>query len=96
MTSWRVDETYVKVGRRWAYLYRALDKHGNTIDFHLSPTRNARVAKRFLAKALNGLKLWKKPEVINTDKVPSYSIATVELKVEANVLRKQCIDRSST
>jgi transposase, IS6 family len=33
--SWRVDETYVKVRGRWAYLYRALDKEGNTIDFHL-------------------------------------------------------------
>jgi transposase-like protein len=32
-TSWRVDETYVKVRGRWTYLYRALDKLGNTIDF---------------------------------------------------------------
>ena len=31
--SWRVDETYVKVRGQWAYLYRALDKHGNTIEF---------------------------------------------------------------
>lgn len=57
-TSWRVDETYVKVHGQWAYLYRALDKHGNTIDFYLSPTRNARAAKRFLGKALTGLKQW--------------------------------------
>jgi hypothetical protein len=41
-TSWRVDETYVKVRGKWAYLYRALDKHGNTIDFYLSPTRTHR------------------------------------------------------
>ena len=39
-TSWRVDETYVKVRGQWASLYRALDKHGDTIDFYLSPTRN--------------------------------------------------------
>jgi len=32
-TSWCVDETYVKVRGKWAYLYRAVDKHGNTIDF---------------------------------------------------------------
>ena len=31
--SWRIDETYVKVRGKWAYLYRALDKFGNTIDF---------------------------------------------------------------
>jgi transposase-like protein len=81
-TSWRVDETYVKVRGQWAYLYRALDKHGNTIDFYLSPTRNAKAAKRFLGKALNGLKQWEKPEVINTDKAPTYAIAISELKTE--------------
>ena len=47
-TSWRVDETYVKVRGQWAYLYRAVDKLGNTIDFYLSPTRNTAAAKRFL------------------------------------------------
>jgi IS6 family transposase len=81
-TSWRVDETYVKVGGQWAYLYRALDKHGNTIDFYLSPTRNAQAAKRFLGKALNGLKPWERPEIINTDKTPTYAIAIAELKAE--------------
>ncbi len=80
-TSWRVDETYVKVRGQWAYLYRALDKHGNTIDFYLSPTRNAGAAKRFLGKALNGLKPWEKPKIINTDKAPTYAIAIAELKV---------------
>ena len=81
-TSWRVNETCVKVRGQWAYLYRALDKHGNTIDFYLSPTGNAGAAKRFPGKALNGLKPWEKPEVINTDKAPTYAIAIAELKVE--------------
>jgi IS6 family transposase len=45
--SWRVDETYVKVRGQWAYLYRALDKHRNTIEFYLSPTCNTAAAKRF-------------------------------------------------
>ena len=81
-TSWRVDETYVKVRGQWAYLYRALDKHGNTIDFYLSPTRNAQATKRFLGKALNGLKPWEKPEIINTDKAPTYALAITELKAE--------------
>ena len=81
-TSSRVDETYVKVRGKWAYLYRALDKDGNTIDFYLSPTRNAKAAKRFLGKALSGLKHWEKPEVINTDKAPTYSVAILELKSE--------------
>ena len=79
-TSWRVDETYVKVRGKWTYLYRAVDKEGNTIDFCLSPTRNAKAAKRFLGKALNGWKAWEKPKVINTDKAPTYAIAISELK----------------
>jgi IS6 family transposase len=87
-TSWRVDETYVKVRGKWTYLYRALDKLGNTIDFYLSPTRNAKAAKRFLSKALNGLKYWEKPTVINTDKAPTYAIAISELKTEGKCPEK--------
>ena len=37
--SWRVDETYVKIKGRWTYLYRAVDSHGQTIDFLLSAKR---------------------------------------------------------
>ena len=80
--SWRVDETYVKVKGQWTYLYRAVDKDGDTIDFYLSSTRNAKAAKRFLGKALNGLKDWEKPLKINTDNAPTYAIAIRELKAE--------------
>ncbi len=52
------------------------------IDFYLSPTRNAKAAKRFLGKALNGLKDWEKPAIINTDKAPTYGIAISALKAE--------------
>jgi transposase-like protein len=31
--SWRMDETYIRVKGEWRYLYRAVDKDGNTIDF---------------------------------------------------------------
>ena len=41
--SWRVDETYVKVAGRWAYLYRAVDSAGETIEFMLSSKRDRRV-----------------------------------------------------
>ena len=57
-------------------------QHGNTIDCHLSPVRNTAAAKRFLSKALNGLKEWEKPTVINTDKAPTYGPALAELKAE--------------
>ena len=47
-----MDETYLKVAGKWAYLYRAVDKQGLTIEFSRSSTRNAKAAKRFLGKAL--------------------------------------------
>ena len=50
-TSWRMDETYMKVGGEWKYLYRAVDKAGNTVDFLLSAKRDQAAAQRFLARA---------------------------------------------
>ena len=63
-TSWRMDETYIKVKGIWHYLYRAVDKEGNTIDFLLTRKRDKKAAKRFLIKAIshNGF-----PEKITID-----------------------------
>ena len=80
--SWRVDETYVKVKGKWVYLYRALDKYGNTIDFYLSSTRNYNAAKRFLSKALRSIPRDTHPITINTDKNPAYGKAITALKEE--------------
>jgi putative transposase len=51
-SSWRMDETYIKVKGRWHYLYRAVDKSGQTIDFLLTAQRDEQAAKRFLTKAV--------------------------------------------
>jgi transposase-like protein len=51
--SWKVDETYIKIKKVWFYLYRAVDSEGNTIEFLLSPMRDAEAAKRFFLKALH-------------------------------------------
>jgi transposase, IS6 family len=48
-----VDETSIKVKNVWMYLYRAVDSQGNTLEFLLSPTRDAQAAKRFFVKALS-------------------------------------------
>jgi transposase-like protein len=55
--SWRMDETYIKVKGEWKYLYRAVDKYGQTIDFLLTEQRDAEAALKFLKKAIrrNGL-----------------------------------------
>jgi len=50
--SWRLDETYIKVKGQWRYLYRAVDKYGQTIDFLLTEHRDKDAALRFLTKAI--------------------------------------------
>jgi len=51
-TSWRMDETYIKVKGEWKYLYRAVDKFGKTIDFLLTEQRDEKAARKFLNKAI--------------------------------------------
>jgi transposase-like protein len=51
-TSYRVDETYIKVGKTCKYLYRAVDKEGQTIEFMLSAKRDVSAAKRFFKKMM--------------------------------------------
>jgi putative transposase len=62
--SWRMDETYMKVKGEWKYLYRAVDKYGQTIDFLLTEQRDKEAALKFLKKAIrrNG-----RPETITID-----------------------------
>ena len=51
-STWHLDETFVRIAGRWMYLFRAVDSHGETVDFYLSETRDREAAKVFLKKAL--------------------------------------------
>ena len=64
-SSWRLDETYVKVKGSWKYLYRAVDKTGATVDFLLTARRDRKAALRFLRKAIGHHGV---PEKITIDK----------------------------
>ena len=63
--SWRMDETYIRVKGEWRYLYRAVDKDGNTIDFLLRAHRDKAAARRYFEKSIarNGV-----PETATIDK----------------------------
>jgi transposase, IS6 family len=79
--SWRVDETYVRVGGNWKYLFRAVDKHGQLIAFMLSGRRDTGAAYRFLHKALRAVSDYL-PSSITTDKLASYPKAIQRLQAE--------------
>ena len=67
-----MDETYVKIKGKWAYLYRAVDTEGHTIDFLLTPNRDRDAAEAFLHKAIRRQGL---PEKVTSDKSGSNTAA---------------------
>src|SRR6266849_534595 len=79
--SWRVDETYLKVKGQWVYQYRAVDSAGHTLDFRLSPSRDAAAAQAFFEKTL-GAPHTVAPRVINVDKNAVYPKAVETLKAQ--------------
>ncbi|MBC8742477.1 IS6 family transposase [Paraburkholderia sp. UCT31] len=77
--SWRMDETYIKVKGHWKYLYRAVDKEGNTVDFLLRAHRDKAAARRYFEKAIaqNG-----EPETVTVDKSGANLAALEALNAE--------------
>ena len=87
-TSYRIDETYVKVGTEWKYLYRAIDSAGGTIEFMLSAKRDVSAAKRFFKKLMRADHR-RLPFTIGTDKHASYPEAFAASGSE-KVLPRDC------
>lgn len=87
-TSYRLDETYVKVGIEWEYLYRAADSMGCTIEFMLSAKRDVSAAKRFFQKVMRADHR-RPPFTIGTDKHASYPEAFAA-SVEEKALPFDC------
>ncbi|MCL6270751.1 IS6 family transposase [Sansalvadorimonas sp. 2012CJ34-2] len=81
--SWRMDETYIKVKGQDHYLYRAVDKEGNTIDFLLTKKRDTKAAKAFFRKAIrqNG-----PPGKVAIDKsgANNYALVSINTKLKDN------------
>jgi transposase-like protein len=74
--SWRMDETYIKVKGVWKYLYRAVDKEGNTVDFLLTAKRDKAAAKHFFDKAMQDHGV---PEKVTMDKSGANKAAIDEM-----------------
>jgi IS6 family transposase len=83
----------VRVGGRWKYLFPAVDKHGQLIDFMLFDRRNSRAAYRFLRKALKTVSD-RPPSSVTTNKLASYPKAIRRLQ-EEDLLSKDVEHRTS-
>jgi transposase-like protein len=84
--SWYLDETYIKVGGHWRYLYRAIDRDGNLLDSMLSEHRDKHAARRFLRRLLDSAR--RKPLRMTTDRHPAYTKA-IRWIVGRKVLHRQ-------
>jgi transposase, IS6 family len=87
-TSYRVDETYIKIGKSCKYLYRAVDKEGQTIEFMLSAKRDVSAAKRFFKKMMRADHR-RLPFSISVDKNAAYPEAFTSSQ-EEKVLPRDC------
>ncbi len=87
-TSYRVDETYIKVGKTCKYLYRAVDQEGQTVEFMLSAKRDVSAAKRFFKKVMRADHR-RLPFSISVDKHASYPEAFTSSQ-EEQVLPHDC------
>jgi transposase-like protein len=74
---WHVDETYLKVGGTWRYLFRAIDQFGRVIDVFLSPRRDAKAARHFLERAIDRTRI--SPVEVTTDRYRVYPRALAEV-----------------
>ena len=69
-TRWRVDETLLKIGGRWRYVFRAIDEHGQVVDVYLSDHRDAASARAFFKRAMAATGVT--PTRVTSDKAKCY------------------------
>src|SRR4028118_1036139 len=71
--KWHLDEVFLTIQGKTAYLWRAVDQHGTVLDILVQSRRNKATAKKFFRKLLKGCEYV--PRVLITDKLGSYEAA---------------------
>jgi putative transposase len=82
-SSWRMDETYIKIKGEWHYLYRAVNKEGQTIDFMLLKNRDREAAEKFLEKAIGCSGL---PDKVTIDKSGANKAGLEAINLQLEIL----------
>jgi putative transposase len=87
-TRWRMAETYIKVKGVWKYVYRAVDKQGQTVDFLVAANRDAAAATRFFE---NARRQNSEPEMVSMDKsgANQAAIAAINTGREDSIVVRQ-------
>ncbi len=67
------------MNEKWFYLYRAIDKYGDTLDIYFSPKRNRHAAYEFLKRVLKHYRSERQLKTLNTDKHMAYGYAIARL-----------------
>ena len=77
-----MDETYVKVAGQWKYLYRAVDRDGNTVYFLLCAKRDHAAARAFFERPID---LHGVPDKVTIDKSGVNSAAVVSIQADSGL-----------
>lgn len=86
--TWHVDEVFLKINGKTAYVWRAVDQHGTVLNILVQSRRNKAAAGALWAQFFRKLDApWAKgcqyvPRVIITDKLASYGAAKREILVD--------------
>ena len=78
--TWHLDEVYLKIDGRMAYLWRAVDAEGEVLDVLVQSKRNKHAALKLMRKLLK--KYAFVPERLVTDDLRSYGAAARALGLE--------------
>jgi putative transposase len=78
--TWHLDEVFLKIDGRTAYLWRAVDAEGEVLDVLVQSKRNKHAALKLMRNLLK--KYAFVPERLVTDDLPSYGAAARDLGIE--------------
>jgi len=76
-TRWHLDEVFISINSRRMYLWRAVDAEGVVLDVLVQSKQNTKAAMKLMRKLLKRRGI--SPDVIVTDKLPSYGAALGDL-----------------